>query len=116
MYEFPNEEGLLTPEEALHKVREMNLHPMRIRKLEDARHIFSHVEWQMHRYMIQVDSLTREESGMLFVEIKEAEKKYAIPAAFGAYTKYLDSRIGNEKYEETVCKKGPKETGYHRNG
>ncbi len=99
MYEFPNEEGLLTPEEALQKVREMNLHPMRIRKLEDARHIFSHVEWHMTGYMIQVDSLTREESGMLFVEIKEAEKKYAIPAAFGAYTKYLNLRIGNEKYE-----------------
>lgn len=99
LYEFPNEEGYLTSTEALKKVQEMNLHPMRIRELDEAKHIFSHVEWHMTGYMIQVDSLTREQSGMLFVKIEEAEKKYAIPAAFGAYTKYLDLKIGNEKYE-----------------
>ena len=31
----------------------------------------------------------REKDGILFVEKKQKEKKYAIPSAFGAYVKYM---------------------------
>jgi A/G-specific adenine glycosylase len=34
------------------------------------------------------------------VEVDESEKKYPIPAAFGAYTKYMNIRLGNERYAE----------------
>ena len=44
--------------------------------------------------MIQVDTLTREESGLMFAEIAEAEEKYAIPSAFAAYTKQLNLKQG----------------------
>ncbi len=98
LYEFPNVEGRLSVDEALETVRQFGLHPLRIRELEDAKHIFSHVEWHMSGYMIQVDSLTREESGLLFVEVAESEEKYPIPSAFAAYTKYMNIRLGNEKY------------------
>lgn len=94
MYQFLNLEGHLTEEEALKQVQQMDLHPMRIQKLEDAVHIFSHVEWHMTGYMIQVDSLTREEADVEFVEIEKAQKSYAIPSAFVAYTKYLDLKLG----------------------
>ncbi len=89
MYEFPNPEGHMSQEEALQEVRRMHLHPLQISRLTDARHIFSHVEWHMTGYMIRVDSLTREESGMLFVDIGDARASYPIPSAFAAYTKYL---------------------------
>ena len=56
-------------------VQGWNLHPMRIQKLEDAKHIFSHVEWRMQGYMVEVDSLTREEAGLLFVEAAHSEEK-----------------------------------------
>lgn len=94
MHQFLNLEGHLTEEEALKQVQQMDLHPMRIQKLEDAVHIFSHVEWQMTGYMIRVDSLTREEADVTFVEIETAQKSYAIPSAFAAYTKYLDLKLG----------------------
>ena len=100
LYEFPNELGKLSEDEALHAVQEMNLHPMRIQKLEDAKHIFSHVEWRMQGYMVEVDSLTREEAGLLFVEAAHSEEKYPIPAAFAAYTKYMNIRLGNERFED----------------
>jgi A/G-specific adenine glycosylase len=100
LYEFPNPEGYLSEQQALKFVQNLNLHPMRIQKLEDAKHIFSHVEWHMKGYMIQVDSLTSSESDLLFVEVDESEKKYPIPAAFGAYTKYMNIRLGNERYAE----------------
>ena len=100
LYEFPNELGNLSEDEALHVVQEMHLHPMRIQKLEDAKHIFSHVEWHMQGYMVEVDSLTREEAGLLFVEAAHSEEAYPIPAAFAAYTKYMNIRLGNERFEE----------------
>ncbi|MGN1157478.1 MAG: NUDIX domain-containing protein, partial [Agathobacter sp.] len=94
MYQFLNLSGQLTEDEALNQVRRMNLHPMHIKKLEDAVHIFSHVEWHMTGYMIQVDSLTREEANVTFVALEEAQKSYAIPSAFAAYTKYLELKLG----------------------
>ncbi len=98
LYEFPNELGRLSEDEALRTVQEMHLHPMRIQRLEEAKHIFSHVEWHMQGYMVEVDSLTREEAGLLFVEAAHSEEAYPIPAAFAAYTKYMNIRLGNERF------------------
>lgn len=99
MYEFPNEKGHLTEEEALLWIKKQKLSPIRIQKLEEAKHIFSHVEWHMTGYVIRVDELSENGSGMLFVEAAESEERYPIPAAFGAYTKYMKIRLGNEKFE-----------------
>ena len=89
MYEFPNLEGHLNREEALQAVRRMRLHPLQISRLTDAKHIFSHIEWHMTGYAVRVDSLTRQESDMLFVDIRDARADFPIPSAFAAYTKYL---------------------------
>ena len=91
LYEFPNPEGRLSEEEALAEVRRMKLQPLHIRTLTNAKHIFSHVEWHMTGYMIRVDSLTREASDLLFVEIAEIRNRYPIPSAFAAYRNYLDA-------------------------
>ena len=100
LYEFPNHLGHMSEDEALDAVRGIRLSPLRIRPLGEAVHIFSHVEWQMIGYMIQVDSLNIEKTDLLFAEIEEAEENYAIPAAFAAYTRALNLRLGNEKYTE----------------
>ena len=99
LYEFPNTTGHLTEEEALAWVKKHKLSPLRIQKLEPAKHIFSHVEWHMQGYIIRVDELIQDKSGMLFVDVKDSEENYPIPAAFGAYTKYMNIRLGNEKFE-----------------
>ena len=98
MYEFPNTSGRLTEEEALIWAKKQNLSPIRIQKLEPAKHIFSHVEWHMTGYVIRVDELSEEKGNLLFVEAMETEERYPIPAAFGAYTKYMNIRLGNEKF------------------
>lgn len=100
LYEFPNTSGHLSEEEALLWIKEQNLSPIRIQKLEPAKHIFSHVEWHMTGYVIRVDELTENRSGMLFVEVADSEERYPIPAAFNAYTKYMNIRLGNEKFME----------------
>lgn len=92
LYELPNVEGHLTQKAALDKVRNMGLEPLRIEKLPDAKHIFSHIEWRMCAYRISVASLEEAQAPQrefLFADKKESDKKYAIPSAFRAYTRYM---------------------------
>ncbi len=95
LYEFPNQDGHLTSAEALDAVRSLQLMPLHIQPLTDARHVFSHVEWQMKGYLIRVDSLTRDEADLLFVELRQAREHYPIPSAFSAYAKLLFADEGN---------------------
>lgn len=107
MYEFPSLPGHKTEKEVLEYLEEMGYKAVRIKKLEEAKHIFSHKEWHMTGYAIRVDELERPEgqSGLIFAERGETEEKYPVPAAFSAYAKYVRIRLGNEKYEEGESKK-----------
>ena len=99
MYELPNLEGYLSEEEILSWVENQDLIPLQIVPLIDAKHIFSHVEWDMKGYLIRVAAL--EESAdpkMIFAEISEVEKEYPIPAAFQAYAEQIQMRLGQDKY------------------
>ena len=95
LYELPNVEGHLSMDEALQKVKEMNLESLHIETLPEAKHIFSHIEWRMIGYRIRVSSLEeRKESSFIFTEKKQSEKQYAIPSAFRAYIKYMKEKPG----------------------
>ncbi len=101
LYELPNLNGHLKKEEVLEWLKKYDLEPLRIRSLENAKHIFSHVEWDMIGYNIQVAALEEEkEKDMIFVEIKKIENEYPVPAAFHAYASYLNMKLGQEKYTE----------------
>lgn len=90
LYELPNVTGHLSQDEVLDIVREMNLDPLHIEPLPDARHIFSHIEWRMKAYRIRVSSLeNNNQKNLLFVGRKQSDREYAIPSAFSAYTKYI---------------------------
>lgn len=90
LYELPNVEGSLTQQEALDKVKELDLEPLFIKELEPSKHIFSHIEWRMTGYLIRVASLEQKKNpGLLFVEKNQSEEQYAIPSAFRAYAKYM---------------------------
>lgn len=99
MYEFPHLEGYPTEKKVLDFVKEQGLSPIRIQKLPEAKHIFSHVEWQMHGYAILVEE-PPQESGYLFVEPSASEERYAIPAAYAAYSRYMNIRIGQKQFLE----------------
>lgn len=92
LYELPNVEGHLSEDEALSHLRSVGFEPLRIQKIENAKHIFTHIEWHMIAYDVRItpefDGL-HGQSGMLLVPNGELHKHYAIPSAFGAYVKYL---------------------------
>ena len=90
LYELPNAAGHMDEQEAVEYVRQMELEPLYIEALPDAKHIFSHIEWRMKAYRIRVAAVEHRLSGSyFFVEKEETQKQYAIPSAFGAYTKYM---------------------------
>ena len=100
LYELPNVEGHLTEEEALKYSKQIGLLPLRIQKLENGKHIFSHVEWQMVGYRIRVDELESAcTEKMIFVHPEEIQEEYPIPAAFETYTKYVEIKLGQEKFK-----------------
>lgn len=82
--------------------------PLHIKQLEEAKHIFSHIEWHMKGYAVkveEVDFMKKEpehekgvspgkRKGHLLVRPDEINQKYAIPSAFEAYSKYADIQLG----------------------
>ena len=100
LYELPNVEGELSQDEVLEQVKKAGFAPLRIQKLEEAKHIFSHVEWHMSGYAILVEELEDAKKDLLFVEAWDSEERYAIPAAFSAYARYMGIKIGQEKFLE----------------
>ncbi len=106
LYEFPSLEGHKSMEEITLYLKEQGLQPLRLKPLEASRHIFTHIEWDMIGYAVRVDELepikkqknTLSEE-VIFLEPGETQERYPIPTAFGAYTKYLDIRQGNARFE-----------------
>ena len=118
LYEFPNETGELSSDDALGKAESMGLMPLRIKKLSAAKHIFSHVEWHMTGYEILVApsgfpdagelqdagdlSHTKEnvkENPLIFATPEMIESKYPVPSAFEKYAKMINIRTGKKRGE-----------------
>ncbi|MEG1475294.1 MAG: A/G-specific adenine glycosylase [Longicatena sp.] len=58
----------------------------RCKKLENAKHIFTHVEWYMKGFLIEVE--TKSEEG-IWCSFTELEKTYAMPTALQVYKEEL---------------------------
>lgn len=104
LYEFPWIEGEKSRKSVLAHLKESGFPtPIKIQKLEDAKHIFTHKEWHMWGYGVWMDQLSSYEEaakreGLIFVDKKEMEQHYPIPSAYAAYTRYLNVLQGAEKY------------------
>lgn len=118
MYELPNLDGYWTENEVVELIKRYNYEPIRIVPLGAAKHIFSHVEWQMKGYVVFIasrelsekpyknmvekvhpDGRTSLDDGWIFVDVEETKQKYAIPSAFVEYAKYLNLILGKEAIE-----------------
>lgn len=102
MYEFPSMEGHREEEEVIEYLKQLGLQPLRIRKLEDTKHIFTHKEWHMIGYAIRVDELCKLEKAsasgeLLFIDPMETQSNYPIPSAFAAYADYMEMKRGIRK-------------------
>ena len=92
LWELPNREGHLSEGALLDFIRSIGFEPLRIEQIEDAKHIFTHIEWHMIAYKVRIAPEFdgwHESSGMLLVRNDDLHAHYAIPSAFSAYGKYL---------------------------
>ncbi|MBQ7173349.1 MAG: A/G-specific adenine glycosylase [Clostridia bacterium] len=92
LFELPNAEGHLNENELLAFVRSLGFEPLQWKRLDDAKHIFTHVEWRMIAYSVRVSPEFDEAHGdgrYFLVDNEILHRDYAIPSAFSAYTKYL---------------------------
>lgn len=89
LYELPNLEGHLTKEEVLEK---LGISQGEITSLSEAKHIFSHVEWHMIGYRVELKG-TKDgnmvNDSFLWITPEEMRSSYSLPAAFKAYTKLI---------------------------
>lgn len=95
LYEFPNAVGFLNESEALHYLRSIGFEPLRLARINDAKHIFTHIEWHMMGYAVQIapdfDGVD-ESHGYFLLSQDDLHQNYAVPSAFSAYGKYLSEK------------------------
>lgn len=84
LYEFPNLDGYLDEQTVFEKlgIKEANIMP-----LPAAKHVFSHVEWHMKGFWIELKEKLL--GDFLWVTPEDMKKTYSLPGAFQAYTKLI---------------------------
>ena len=94
LWEFPNFSGGFTEKEALDAVRSLGFEPLRLRPLDPAKHLFTHIEWRMTGYLVSVAEPDFEiPDGYVMPETDDLLSRYAIPSAFSAYVRSLTSPL-----------------------
>ncbi|NCB41327.1 MAG: A/G-specific adenine glycosylase [Clostridia bacterium] len=84
LWEFPNIEGHLTKEQCQCWLQGYGMVPAGLVELSSAKHIFTHLEWHMRGYYVEIEEL---KSSIDFVWATENEisKIYSVPSAFNHY-------------------------------
>ncbi len=87
LWEFPNREGFLTPDQVLSLLRDLGLEPVSVEPRGEARHLFTHVEWRMRGFVV----LCANESGpFVWRTAQDLRQGHAIPSAFRFWMGQLD--------------------------
>lgn len=86
LWEYPHVPGALTEAEAARQLQMWGISPTKWTKKLSARHIFTHVRWEMTGYVVEVDGLGP--GDWLWAEAQQRER-LAIPSAFEKFTAEL---------------------------
>ena len=82
LWEFPNLDGCLEAREAVEAARELGLTVRAIRPAGQARHVFTHVEWHMTGYLLEVEAPNGD---LLWKTAGQIAESYPLPTALKAY-------------------------------
>ncbi len=85
LYEFPCMEGHATPDEVRAFLAERGMTVGEVTPLPAAKHLFSHIEWRMIGYAVEVEAIPDDVEDWFFAAVDEVDGVYAIPSAYGAY-------------------------------
>ncbi|MBE6972736.1 MAG: A/G-specific adenine glycosylase [Ruminococcaceae bacterium] len=88
LWEFPNE---LAP--AANTLSQWGIDTQDSTLIGTGKHIFTHVEWRMTAYAVQVETQELPE-GWVWADRSELERQYAVPNAFRSFEKTVKERLG----------------------
>ncbi len=86
LWEFPGVPGRLTEQEAADAVRRMGARPLSCVPSGRARHVFTHIEWELTGYLLE---LAEEAPGLVWKSAREIREDFSVPTAFRAYLKMI---------------------------
>lgn len=84
LYEFPSTKGHLSEEQVLDL---FGANAIGVIALPEAKHVFSHIEWKMIGYRVELSEKTAE--NFIWVTPEEISKIYSFPGALKVYTKLI---------------------------
>ena len=79
LWQFPNTEGFLTADEAVSYLEDRGLRPRELRFQLERKHVFTHIQWDMRGFYIEVSEINGEFSWFSYQQLQE---NAALPTAF----------------------------------
>lgn len=79
LWELPNCDGILTPEEAVTQCSAWNVKPEELLKTVQRRHVFTHITWEMQGVFLRCGS---QSEAFVWADAAELETVYSLPTAF----------------------------------
>ena len=79
LWQFPNESGHFTPQEAVAWAEEKGLHPRNVERSIDRHHIFTHIRWDLRGWFLEVDDPAGD---FTWLTLEEIDEQAALPTAF----------------------------------
>ena len=87
LWEFPHVPGKLDTADALAAAQQLGLKPVEIFRSLDRKHIFTHIQWQMRGYFLEVTECTE---GLVWLTAEEIRRDAALPTAFRQFWEEID--------------------------
>ena len=79
LWQFPNESGHMTAEEAVAWAESRGLHPRNVERSMDRHHIFTHIRWDLRGWFLEVGEPV---GGFTWLTLEEIDQQAALPTAF----------------------------------
>ena len=87
LWEFPHVPGKLDAAEAMEAAQQLGLKPVEIFRSLDRKHIFTHIQWQMRGYFLEVTECT---GGLVWLTAEDIRRDAALPTAFRQFWEEID--------------------------
>ena len=91
LWEFPAMDGEPSEDAVREYLSELGIEAGMMTPTAPAKHIFTHIEWHMNGFTVDVPQMAGE--GLTWVTAEEWVKKYAAPTAYRAFTKLVTEKI-----------------------
>jgi len=88
MWALPMVAGHLNEEECSEYLKDAGYDIASVSLLPPAKHVFSHIEWNMTGYYVELDAIGNQ-SDLTWATPEQVESQYAIPTAHAFYFKYI---------------------------